>query len=160
MPLVAFALIVSYLYDDPSAWDFVDLRDEVAWIYEESIEAAWYFTFEHLARMTRSDLLPDCGNVTVEAFVRARVILATQFLMGMSMEEFWAFEFEPSLAFMEAYPEFMISLPTLPRPSIPPTWLEPPGATCDRCGSRNAMLHHTGELLCENCVDNHFFGCW
>ena len=162
MPLVTFAQLICNMYADPSAWDFEDLRDDFALVYDEFVEATWYYTFERLAHMSRSDLLPECGGITVKAFVRARVQDATQYIKGLSVEDFWAFEFEPSPDFVEQNAELIATVLRMDSNAthIPSIWLEPLGPTCNMCGARNPGQHHTGQLLCENCVDNHFFGCW
>ena len=167
MPIVTFAQLICLMYADPSAWEWEDLREEVGWLYEEAIEAAWYSIFERLARMTRSDVLPEFGifvtsprSATVEVFVTARVRAARQHVLDLSIEEFWAFAFEPAPEFVQDNQAFIASLPNLPQPPIPAIWLEPPGPTCDMCGSRGARAHHTGMEVCETCCETQFNGCW
>ena len=154
MPIVTFGQLICYLYIDPSAWDFEDLRSEVMWHFEDSIEAAYYSMFDRLARLAPSDVFPERGD-TVQDFVRARVLAAVEYIQALSIQEYWAFQFE-----LVPDENFTASLLNLPQPPIPANWLQPPGPTCSMCGSRDAGQHHTGELLCQNCVDNHFYGCW
>ena len=74
------------------------------------------------------------------------------------MEEFWVFQFEIG---MQGYDrESIAAVADYPQPRIPDIWLEPAGPTCDMCSQSGAQRHHTGELLCQNCVDIHYSGCW
>ena len=137
-----------------------DFRAEINYYYLESSKLQWYETFLRLARKEPHMYLDEFG-VTVKDFVQMREAAEKARMENMSVDEWWNFEFEPHAQAIDSSDQRGIR--GMQQPPRPEPWLEP-WEEVDKCkmcgGRRNVGMHHTDDILCQTCVDNHFGGHW
>ena len=133
------------------------IREGASKTYYKSIKYGWYEYFASPGRLggrVKSDVAaPFNWHMTVRQWVRVEVREAKRILRSLSLEEWWAFEFEPHpRAFPPACVVKALSLPVRPRP--PSLWLNPPKCyICDttRVDSDFARHHAINHDVCGFC---------
>ena len=97
--------------------------------------------------------------MTVKKWIEDLVMAERNKIDLLGIDEWWAYEFEAlSLSDDEAE-----SLLTMAQPPRPASWPDPWDVRfqCEMCGGRHHVReHHSGQMLCQNCVDTDFNGVW
>ena len=141
--------------DDPQ-----DIRDEIGWYLWESFYTRWYDLFRSMHGLTATDVIPGrSGGMTVKKWIEDLVMAERNKIDLLSVDEWWAYEFE-ALSLDDDEAERLLTMAQPPRPA---SWPEPwdVSAQCGQCGERHHVgRHHSGQMLCQNCVDTHFNGFW
>ena len=163
MPLTTFGKCCLLTYvrpdlvpmDDPQ-----DVRDEIGWYLWESLYTRWYDLFRSMHGLTATDVIPGrSGGMTVKKWIDDLVMAERNKIDQLGVDEWWAYEFE-ALILADDEAERLLAMEQPPRPA---SWTDPWGGElrCEQCGARHSLgNHHSGQMLCQNCVDTHYNGFW